>query len=381
MKTPVITRTKQNQVKDSLKKELLSGKYVQGAKFYSQNEIADQFKVSHITAQLAVAALVQEGLLTRSQGKGTFVTDIASATSSKNLGLVIHCSEFYNESYCAKIAQGVNLVLEGTEFHSLLITFKEEDSRKKQGKFLLNLAQKKNLDGFLVTDSHVATEELINLQKGKTPFVLVNCYWPETDFDFVCPDFFKASYLATKHLLANGYQPVVYFGGYGAKYPIENERLSGYRKALADGAVEWRADYEILLPFEDWNKVQQKTGELEKVMAGCRPSSRPGIFCGNDLMACEVCKFLNRQGYGIAKDVGIVGGGNLIFSDHMQPPLTTMDYCATELGKVGAEMLLRKIQEKQPGKQLFLEPKIIVRLSSAAWKSRGKRNEALRCSA
>lgn len=377
----LIVRMKHEQIKDFLKKELLAGKHLPGGRFPSQNELAAQFNVSPVTARVALAALVQDGFLTRIQGKGTFINDFSRTMNSKNLGLVIHHSEFFDFSFFMGISRGVNMVLEDTGFHSLLIPFKEEHSRKAQGKSLTDLARRKKLEGLMIMASQVDQRELLYLQEAAIPFVLINCFWPGTDFDFVCPDFFKGSYLLAEHLIGNGYEPIIYFGGYGDRYPIEKERISGYRKALDDYHIKHSAGYEILLPLEDWDKAYRVTGQLDKVLDCEGRKSRTGILFGTDLMAYELNEHLRQKGYRIPEDVGMAGGGNLKLSERFRPPLTTVEYGRTELGRLGAEMLLNKILHKKPGTQIFLEPKLIVRQSSGKQERNGKPRRKLECMA
>lgn len=54
------SRTKHEQLKKLLKKEILSGNYLPGARFYSQNKIAASFGVSPLTAREVIATLVHE---------------------------------------------------------------------------------------------------------------------------------------------------------------------------------------------------------------------------------------------------------------------------------------------------------------------------------
>ncbi len=61
------------QVNDKLREEILSGRYEDDQQFLTEREIAEQFGVSRITANKALAALVAEGLLAFRRGVGTFV--------------------------------------------------------------------------------------------------------------------------------------------------------------------------------------------------------------------------------------------------------------------------------------------------------------------
>jgi GntR family transcriptional regulator len=62
------------QLKETLREEIISGTFKPGNPFPSETLLCEQFEVSRFTVRQAVGDLVREGLLTRQQGKGTFVT-------------------------------------------------------------------------------------------------------------------------------------------------------------------------------------------------------------------------------------------------------------------------------------------------------------------
>jgi GntR family transcriptional regulator len=61
-----------NQLKDILEKQILDGEYKE--KIPSERELMDMFSVSRSTVREAVSLLVQEGILEKKHGKGTFVS-------------------------------------------------------------------------------------------------------------------------------------------------------------------------------------------------------------------------------------------------------------------------------------------------------------------
>ena len=58
-----------------LKNDILSGAYPPGGRIPSEQWLCDAYGVSRVTVRKALLDLVQEGLLVRRQGKGTFVAD------------------------------------------------------------------------------------------------------------------------------------------------------------------------------------------------------------------------------------------------------------------------------------------------------------------
>lgn len=285
--------------------------------------------------------------------------------NSGNIGLVIHHTEFFGRSAFSDTNRGVSMLLDKTGYHSLLIPFKNQQSDARHKAFLLTLAYEKKLEGYLITASQVPEPELANLEKQDVPFVLLNCFVPDKAFSFVCPDYHKCTYFLTEHLLKQGYQTVVYFGGYGERFPIEKERLNGYRQALRDAGKEPQKDWEIFLPFEEREKIQRRFADLDAVVKPSLKKREPvGILCGDDLMAAEVINHIKEEGFAIPDEVGIAGEGNFAFSESLAPALTTVDLFKTEMGKVGAEILVRKLKGDRDTSHIFLKPELLIRDSS-----------------
>lgn len=61
------------QLRDSVRNDIINGKYIQGEKMPSEGELGEIYGVSRITVRRAIQDLCDEGMLNRKQGKGTFV--------------------------------------------------------------------------------------------------------------------------------------------------------------------------------------------------------------------------------------------------------------------------------------------------------------------
>ena len=63
------------QLMQRLKNDVVAGAYPAGGRIPSEQVLCDTYGVSRVTVRKAMLDLVQEGLLVRKQGKGTFVAD------------------------------------------------------------------------------------------------------------------------------------------------------------------------------------------------------------------------------------------------------------------------------------------------------------------
>ena len=61
------------QIHNQIKKDIEAGKWKIGEKIPSERELAENFSVSRMTLRQAIQTLVDEGILERKIGSGTFV--------------------------------------------------------------------------------------------------------------------------------------------------------------------------------------------------------------------------------------------------------------------------------------------------------------------
>ena len=74
MKTAMSHQPLYLQIKEALKKQILSGEYASNQRLPSESELMSTFNVSRITVRQALRDLSAEGLVFTSQGKGTFAS-------------------------------------------------------------------------------------------------------------------------------------------------------------------------------------------------------------------------------------------------------------------------------------------------------------------
>jgi GntR family transcriptional regulator len=63
------------QLAELLEEEIVSGRWVPGARIPSENELCARYGLSRTTIRQALGRLEQEGLVSREKGRGTFVSD------------------------------------------------------------------------------------------------------------------------------------------------------------------------------------------------------------------------------------------------------------------------------------------------------------------
>lgn len=122
-------------IKQHIYRHIERGEWPQHAAIPSENELAQQFAVSRMTARRAITELVEQGVLVRRQGRGTFVADLRAqspmlaihniADEIRQRGHQWHCEVLALETVAASLSQSIALGVEPEQplFYSQIVHF------------------------------------------------------------------------------------------------------------------------------------------------------------------------------------------------------------------------------------------------------------------
>ena len=90
------------------------------------------------------------------------------------------------------------------------------------------------------------------------------------------------------------------------------------------------------------------------------------LFCVNDVVAFGAYNSIKSYGFRIPDDIAVAGFGNILISNYMDPPLTTVNQSPFVIGKNAAEMILKQIREENINTQEYkiLKTEVIFREST-----------------
>jgi LacI family transcriptional regulator len=238
-----------------------------------------------------------------------------------------------------------------------LVVFNTDDDPKREERGIHTLISNQ-VDGLIIASAQPPRNngawEPVN--KSGLPFVLVDRFF--ASFPFVGADDDLIGYVATQHLLQQGYRRIAHLAA--TKVVTGFGRYRGYLRALREAGLPVRKDYIVEV---SWGEMD---GGAEGAARVLRQRPRPdAIFAVNDLVAIGAMKTIQGAGLNIPNDCGLIGVGNVRYGDCLSVPLSTLDLHAKEVGKTAATMLLSRIQGQPLAAQpVFLEPRLIMRDSS-----------------
>ena len=177
--------------------------------------------------------------------------------------------------------------------------------------------------------------------------------------DTVVSDDFYGAYIAVEHLIKRGCKNIALYSS-PRHLLISKGRHDGYKKALLDYGLEYKADIVYSCDtFEDAVKISKSI--LKK-------QNRPdGVFAVNDMTAIGVMKVARELGIDVPGELKLAGFENSRSSKFVEPELTTVDQFGFDLGKKATALLLKRIKAQDftfKPENIVIKPKLIVRESS-----------------
>lgn len=192
------------------------------------------------------------------------------------------------------------------------------------------------------------------------PFVNTYVHDPESAHPSAGFDNRAAAAKAVRHLVQLGHRDFCVISGITKDNDRTTRRLEGIRRELSLSGIELPGDMVIECPYS----ISGGRAACEQLLL--RNSERPtAVICGNDVLALGALIECQALELDVPRDISIVGFDNLELSQHSNPPLTTIDVPAQEMGKNAAHYVLDKLGDLDVPLHNSVECQLILRDSTA----------------
>jgi DNA-binding LacI/PurR family transcriptional regulator len=328
----------------------------------SRPVLANKYNVSRTTIDRAISELIGEGYLYAVDGSGTYITDYTKQSEGRNnegnfasWGVIV--PDIQKDTYPG-ILRGIEDIASANEIN--IIVCNSDNNKQKQLAYLNKLISLRVL-GIIMVPAIVPEMSIAVFERLKQvgiPIVFCNRGVEGIEVPRVFSNNFYGAYIATKHLLSNGYRRIGYITRYW--YSTAFERFQGYTSALAERGITVPESY-YTFPVSENGSVNEKDAVhcLLKEKAD-------SILCFNDSVAETVYWELDKEGCRIGKDFGLVGYDNTHICEKLPVKLTSVRFKTYQIGQEAAKLMLRINKgEKIPNnKTIILQPQLEIRQSS-----------------
>ena len=236
-------------------------------------------------------------------------------------------------------------------------------SNESYGREILNTRRLLDslVDGFIISVSSETKifDHFKKIQERGLPMVIFDRVTPDLIAPSVRIDNEEGGFLATEHLLEQGFKRIAILAG-PLNLGISNSRLEGYLKALRKHKI--KRD-EKLIVYCDFNQDYAYYATLELLALNKRPDA---IFTISDRMAIGAMLAIKERGLKMPQDIGLVGFNNEPVVSLVTPGVSSVDMPSFELGKAAAKLFIETMHNNEDMSHVeeVLRPRLQIRESS-----------------
>lgn len=250
-----------------------------------------------------------------------------------------------------------------TTGHTFLLTNSVGDYQKESQ--YLSIMREKRVDGMIFLGGRInlkiGDEELDQelIQHASTiPTVLVNGTVKGNALTRVATDEYTGTCMAVQHLIECGHKQIGFLGG-ELHMSTTSTKLRAFKKTMREAGLEVREEWILTDSFSIYSGRKQ----MEKLL---QLADKPtAVMCVNDFVAIGAIKTAVDHELTIPDDMSIIGFDDIPLSHHFIPEITTVSQEANELGRTAIQVLQKLMNQEKVKKHTVIDPKLIVRKSSA----------------
>lgn len=273
------------------------------------------------------------------------------------IGVIIPSAEI---NFFGSVVHGIESIANLHGYNVLLYQSNEIRESEEKG---LETFLSARVDGILVSIAK-GTHDFSHFSEIKSrgvPIVFFDRANDDIGIDSVVIDDYKGAFLATEHLIAQGYKRIAHISG---PQHLKNfyDRLKGYLGALQANQI--KVEPSLIYP----GNISIESGKEGVCHFWSMENPPDAIFATEDFTALGVIGELKERKIKIPEEVGVIGFANELFGNHITPRLSTVDQQTIQMGKSALNLLvdlIEKKENKRPTQQkIILEPLLICRDSS-----------------
>jgi LacI family transcriptional regulator len=279
------------------------------------------------------------------------------------IGVIIPSAEI---NFFGSVVHGIESIANIHGYNVLL--YQSNESRDYEEKGLESFLSAR-VDGILVSIAKgtIDYSHFREIKDRGIPIVFFDRANDDLGIDSVVIDDYKGAFLATEHLISQGYKRVAHISG---SQHLKNfyDRLKGYMGALQANKIE----IDPSLIYNGNISIESGKEGTRHLLSISNPPD--AIFAAEDFTALGVISELKERDIKMPDEFGIIGFANELFGQHITPALSTVDQQTIQMGKSAIELLMDLIEKKETNghrqQKVVLEPLLIFRNSSARNKDR-----------
>ncbi|TMV52318.1 GntR family transcriptional regulator [Paenibacillus mesophilus] len=347
-------------------------------KIPSENELAGKFKVSRITIKNALQELIEEGLIYRIQGKGTFVSanklgepPVYRSAQQDSDHTIAYLMPRLDNRFTANLLHGIENQLAEEGFHLLFRT--TGDSQENERQILHKLVQS-GVKGIIIypAQGQSYNEDILKLTLNEFPVVVVDRYLRGVETNYVCSDNVTGAFDAVSHCIRQGHRSIGFISTHAEGTSSIEDRLTGYEKALSEHGI--LIDRHLRLTGLDSRQVNEILREGASHAASKEQikhylSRNPGltaVIAVNSAVGLTLLEAAKELSIQVPEQLSVVFLDDFELSAFSAIPPTYVNQEEYTVGREAAKLLVSVMENpRQKRRKIVVPTRLIVRESTA----------------
>lgn len=286
---------------------------------------------------------------------------------TSTIGVVI--SDIVNPFF-AEVVEGIEREAAARGYGIVLANIGHDASREMQ---VVQTLVDRQVDGVLISPSQPDPDSIEYLINRGVPYCLLGRVFERIPGPAVINDDRAGARMAVEYLLSRGHRRILFLNA--AAYSSQaRRRLEGYIDAHRQAGLP--VDPGLILETD----ARMHGGYVAMQQAFTNKAGFTAVFCFNDFVSFGVVQALRDAGLRIPDDVAVMGYDDVMVSQVVDPPLSTVRIAKTRLGQTACQLLIRILESgpqrrrKQEDKQMIdqdtqhtpivLPPELVIRRSA-----------------
>jgi len=239
------------------------------------------------------------------------------------------------------------------------VVFTSSDEGLEKTKVLIDLLINKGVDGLIIVPCDGSEEVINDLHESNIPLVLLDRNFPNLDISFSCLNNYRATVLATEHLIEQGYTNISIIA-YKTKMNHILDRIKGYKDTMINRGLQGN----IFVKLVNLGNPKSEIYNALDVLINERKSD--AVIFSTNMLAVNGLYYLNEMNVKIPEDIAILAFNSNDVFNLFYSPVTyinqPLEHIATEAVNILIEKLKNGTHEVKA--MVLSEPELVIGKSS-----------------
>ncbi|EPM4288060.1 LacI family DNA-binding transcriptional regulator [Vibrio alginolyticus] len=278
------------------------------------------------------------------------------ATSSSNMvGLLV---TYYTGGFFGEMMEQVQTEL---DIHKkFLITAQGHHSAQGE-KEAIQRFNDLRCDGYVLHSRYLSDDDLRELAKQPTPFVLLDRYVEGIEERCVTFNHHHASRVAVEHLLAGGHRKIACITGPSQRHNSVLRKL-GYIDAMKDASIDIDESW-----CEEGNYGRQSGYDAMAAILQRHPDVTAVFSCSEE-MTVGAMQYLHEHSISVPEQISLTSFDSVDLCESLYPTVSAVHFPISDMARVAVQTLMGLVKEQEVIDKPVFEAKLKIRKADRSLK-------------